>query len=466
MGGDPELGQAPRLLNASASARHYFGAELRRLRELRRLSQDQLGALVHFSGDTIRRVETADRFPRRELAQACDQVLNAGGALQRLWRLLDTGRPSGLSKSARNALAGSAGRDIEHSGVARGSDKSLYLSRIPFVPAVLDRAALDWLLGTNRLGVADQSRHPVNGYLDDGDLADVTTAMRVFRELDHAQGAGRVHSDVDGYIADHLSPLLARTPSSHEVGTRLHTLAAGFFELGGYQAVDIGADGVAQKRYLRALQLSEAAADRSYGAYLLAVNIGHLALHCNHPEPALRMARTAISGSPDASPSVQAALHSVVARAHARLGHQRECLDEILAAESQLARGDPSNEPAWIGYFTPAYLADELAHCFYDLGDQATAQRHVGEALASLQPSHTRRLAIDTALLASSLAAEGNIDEACAVGMTSVAQAAKTASHRCVQRVVSLRAQLELYRAEPEVREFLDYVHELLPAAA
>jgi tetratricopeptide (TPR) repeat protein len=251
------------------------------------------------------------------------------------------------------------------------------------------------------------------------------------------------------------------------VSARLYTLAAGFFELGGYQAVDLGADGAAQQRYLRALQLAQAAGDPAYGAYLLAVNIAHLALHCNHPDVALRMARAAMAGAGNsASPAVRAALHAVVARAHARMGQGPECVAEILAAEADLGRSDPQEEPAWIGYFTRAYLADEMAHCFYDLGDQASAQRHIQEALEALQPWHVRRLAIDNALLATSLVVDGQLDRACAVGRNAVDQSASTTSQRCTQRIVALRVHLEPYQSEPEVRELIDYVRQRLPAAA
>jgi transcriptional regulator with XRE-family HTH domain len=463
------MGQAPRSLEASASARHYFGAELRRLRNLKQLSQDQLGKRVCFSGDTIRRVETADRFPRRELAEACDRELDTGGTLGRLWRLLERERPDQVRDTGMNGRSRPGGNDEGTERHPRPPEQAFHThrSRVPFLPTALDRVALDWLLNVPGPVIRAEGRRGSDRRVEDGDVDEAVTAMSVFRELDHAHGAGRLYAEVEDYLTNQLGPMLAGTPVSNDVGTRLHTLAAGFFELCGYQAVDVGADGVAQQHYVRALQLSQMAGDCCYGSYLLGVNIGHLALHCNHPEPALRMALAALSGVRDAaSPAVRAALHSVVARAHARLGHGPQCIDEILVAESQLQRSKPDSEPAWIGYFTPAYLADEMAHCFYDLGDHPLAQQHVGEALDGLEPWHVRRLAIDTALLASSLASQGQIDRACVIGRKAVDHAARTASHRCTQRIVSMRVRLEPYQAEPTVGELIDYIHDRLPAAA
>ncbi|MFG2064076.1 helix-turn-helix domain-containing protein [Micromonospora sp. NPDC048871] len=460
------MGQTPRMLQPSLSERHFFGAELRRLRERANFSQARLGAMIRFSADLVRRIETADRFPSREFVEACDRALEAGGALTRLLPLLEESRNSENKRATSPSGSGNADTLLPTQFEEKPAVAGMVV-RVPFQPGVLDRAALDWL------NAAAGPRPPVAGrpgspdQVDEEDLHSAETALAMFRQLDHTHGAGRVHAQVQRYVEGELNRLLANTPTSEAVGRHLYTLAAGFFELCGYQAVDTGAHGLAQRRYLRALRLTEAVGDRLYGSYLLAVNIGHLALHCGHPEPARRMALTAVRGSETrATPAVAAALHAVVARTHARLGREEDCLTHLDIAERQLARAKPENEPAWIGYFDGAYLADEIAHCFHDLGRPQHTQRHLGDALTALSPTHVRRLAIDTALLASSLVAAGRIDEACATAREAVDHAARTTSHRCLQRIVEVQADLEPYRCEPEVREFGEYVRHRLPLAA
>src|SRR3954467_2441379 len=93
-GGERGLGQEPRDLSPHLSPRHFFGAELRHWRELHDLSQDQLGRLVHASGDTIGKIEKAERWPPEGLAEACDAALATDGALARLWLLVDAQRHS------------------------------------------------------------------------------------------------------------------------------------------------------------------------------------------------------------------------------------------------------------------------------------------------------------------------------------------------------------------------------------
>jgi WD40 repeat protein/DNA-binding XRE family transcriptional regulator len=89
------VAQPPRDLTPQRDARSFFGAELRHWRELRGFSQDRLGKEVHVSGDTVAKIEKASRWPRDEFASTCDLVLDTGGALGRLWVLVDGERRQG-----------------------------------------------------------------------------------------------------------------------------------------------------------------------------------------------------------------------------------------------------------------------------------------------------------------------------------------------------------------------------------
>ncbi|MGH3328005.1 MAG: helix-turn-helix domain-containing protein, partial [Streptomycetales bacterium] len=66
----------------------YFAAELRRHRTDVGLTQDQLGEAVSYSGALVGMVETARRAPGRDFAARCDEVLETGGALARIWPLI------------------------------------------------------------------------------------------------------------------------------------------------------------------------------------------------------------------------------------------------------------------------------------------------------------------------------------------------------------------------------------------
>lgn len=82
---------AARDLDTGVSPRHLFGSVLRFYRTRAGLSQEQLGALIHFSADQVSKVENGLRSPTRELVAACDALveLRTDGALGELRERLD-----------------------------------------------------------------------------------------------------------------------------------------------------------------------------------------------------------------------------------------------------------------------------------------------------------------------------------------------------------------------------------------
>ena len=78
-----------RPLDPGESLAACLGAVLRRLRALRRLSQDELGRLAGYDGSYVGAVERAAVRPSRELLERCDRALDGAGALVGLWRFAD-----------------------------------------------------------------------------------------------------------------------------------------------------------------------------------------------------------------------------------------------------------------------------------------------------------------------------------------------------------------------------------------
>ncbi|MBV9026904.1 MAG: helix-turn-helix domain-containing protein [Streptomycetaceae bacterium] len=428
---------------SAGSAQAELGAALRSLRTVRGLSQARLGALVHSSPDLVRRVETTERFPAPEFIEACDRVLQAKGALTELWRAADEERRR--SSAAGTGIAGSV--------PAR------------FDPNASERLIADWLADDGPL--ADHAPQTGRLWVTDEDVAVAEGLLNMFRQLDHAHGAGRFAAQLATYIDTELTTLLSRPAANPEVARSRARLATGFLELAGYQAVDSGRPGWAQSYYRRALALASTASDRAYGAYLVAVNLGHLALHCDHPQTALRWAQAARSGAGTvASPATRAAITAVSARAHARMGEEQEATVLLIEAEQLLETSVLGDEPPWIAYFTRAYLADEIAHCLHDLGRAPAARDHVADALGGVGRDRVRRLAIDAALLAATWLRSGDLDQACAVGQEAVGYAARTSSGRCVDRVARLLADLTAHAGHRAVVELDEYVREVLPSAA
>jgi hypothetical protein len=86
------VAQRPAELTPLASARHFFGAELRYWRNRRGLSLAQLGRAVYVSADLIGKMKKAQRWPRAALVDQFEGVLDAGGILRRLYTLAHDNR--------------------------------------------------------------------------------------------------------------------------------------------------------------------------------------------------------------------------------------------------------------------------------------------------------------------------------------------------------------------------------------
>ncbi|MER7134156.1 Scr1 family TA system antitoxin-like transcriptional regulator [Streptosporangium saharense] len=79
---------APKELDPSTSVSAYWGSELRRLREAMGWSQQELARRTSYSTSLVGLIETAARAPTRKFAQRCDEVLETGGTLVKLWPLI------------------------------------------------------------------------------------------------------------------------------------------------------------------------------------------------------------------------------------------------------------------------------------------------------------------------------------------------------------------------------------------
>ncbi|MFB9680168.1 helix-turn-helix domain-containing protein [Streptosporangium vulgare] len=79
---------SPSELDANAGVLAYWGSELCKYREKAQWSQKELAHRISYSTSLVGLVETAKRAPTREFAAKCDEVLETGGALVRLWPLI------------------------------------------------------------------------------------------------------------------------------------------------------------------------------------------------------------------------------------------------------------------------------------------------------------------------------------------------------------------------------------------
>ncbi|MEV0095351.1 regulator [Streptomyces sp. NPDC050738] len=358
------------------------------------------------------------------------------------------------------------------------------LRKIAFTPAGLVVPSRDWLIGRadDRVGRGDPAavngaRIPAQGRapalsvprqrstdrgpgqrVGSGDIAALRSVGELFRSLDQAYGGGHARQALVRYLEHEAEPMLRGT-YGEATGRRLFAAAADLTRLAGWTSYDIAAHGLAQRYFVQALRLAQAAGDRAYGSYVL-VTMSRQAVYLGHGREAVQLARVAQQGVGSSAPAVvQAMLHAVEARGHGVLGEVRACTASLVRAERAMEAARPGDEvPHWARFFDEAQLADEFGHCHRDLQQFRMAAQYAERSLQMRSPSFARSRLFCRVVLASARLGLGELDQACALGAEAAQQAGEMRSARAVEYVRDFERRLEPYRDAAAVRGYRDRV--------
>ncbi|MGW3584613.1 regulator [Streptomyces rubiginosohelvolus] len=291
-----------------------------------------------------------------------------------------------------------------------------------------------------------------------GDVTALRSVGELFRTLDHAYGGGHARQALVRYLEHEAEPMLRGT-YGETTGRRLFAAVADLTRLAGWTSYDIAAHGLAQRYFVQALRLAQAAGDRGYGAYVL-LTMSRQAVYLGHGREAVQLARVAQQGIGSAAPPlVQALLHAVEARGHAVLGEARSCTAALTRAEHALETARPGDEaPHWARAFDEAQLADELGHCHRDLQQYRAAAQHAERSLQLRAPAYARSRLFCRVVLASARLGLGELEQACQLGAEAAQQAAEMRSVRATEYVRAFERSLEPYRDAVAVRGYRDRV--------
>jgi hypothetical protein len=325
-----------------------------------------------------------------------------------------------------------------------------FLAGSTVASSALVEPSRDWLIS----GADPQVARAAGGRVGKSDVEAVRAVTAALVELDHRFGSGHVRPVLVHYLNSVVSGLLAGSYRD-AVGRELFSVVARLTELAGYMAVDTGQPGLAQRYYIQALRLAQAAGDRGYGGYVLAASMSHLAAQLGNPREITQLARAAQEGTRGhLTPRAEAMFLAAEARGHALMGDARTCQAVTGRALAALDRADSVDDPVWIRHFDEAYLADELAHCHRDLGQAEQAGRCAQEALDGLPEGKARRRAIGLVLLATAQLEQREVEQACRTGTKAVELLGSLRSNRGAEYLEDFQQRLEPFRDEPVVREF------------
>ncbi|WP_255950929.1 regulator [Streptomyces odontomachi] len=291
-----------------------------------------------------------------------------------------------------------------------------------------------------------------------GDIAALRSVGDLFRTLDHAYGGGHARQALVRYLEHECEPML-RGVYGEQTGRKLFAAAGELTRLAGWTSYDIAAHGLAQRYFVQALRLAQAAGDRAYGAYVL-VTMSRQAVYLGHGREAVQLARVAQQGVGSAVPyTVQALLHAAEARGHGVLGEVRACTASLARAERALETARAGEEPPqWVRFFDEAQLADEFGHCHRDLQQYRAAAQHAERSLQLRAPGYARSRLFCRVVLATARLGLGELEQACQLGAEAAEQAADMRSVRAHEYLRDFERRLEPYRDAPPVRGYRERV--------
>lgn len=345
------------------------------------------------------------------------------------------------------------------------------LASLPFVPAFLSEWLLSWSLDPPDDTRAGGGSGPSVG---SDDVQRINEARQAFAQMDHQFGAGLVRPTVVDYLHNQVAPLL-RGRYSAKVGADLMSATASMTGLAGWQAYDLGREGLAQAQLGQALRLAKAARDPLMGIWVLTA-LTRQATDLRHPEWAVRLARAARHAAEQAhaAPRVQAFCLIREARA-AGLGvamgegqdHTHRVEDLIGRAEAVFDRAkEGDDEPPWAWPWTAPELQAEIGCSWRLIGEYDRAARCAERAVQELGRRFPRSVQLNTVHRAEAALGNGDLDAAISLARLAVPMARTLSSRRCVAYVRAFDHSLDPYATEPRVLEWRDYLRTELREAS
>ena len=450
------MGRKPRNLEPHRSAAHAFGAELRRLRVERGLSQVGLGELVHHSGALVGKIEKAERSPSEEFCARSDEVLDAGGRLVRLRPTVDPHGECAHSCFIEPSWTVEASLGVLRELTGGSVDRRDFLA---LTGTVLAATATRWSDAVDRVFVPAPVPH---GRLGRASLERLDQRLADLRVLDDELG-GTVLRGLAIAELNWLTDLARTAGLGDDEQRRVLRLVTEAARLCGWLHLDANLHAAAQGYYVAALRCSAGAGDPSAGANVLA-GMSFQATLTGHTGEAVALVDTAEQHlGRRSSPKLTALLASRRARAHARAGDARACGRALNQAESALERArDGFEEPGWIYFFDEFELAAQAGACWVDLRRPDLARPLLDGALHSLDSQYVRDRTIYHVRSGQTHFHGGDLDSALEELTTAAALAERTGSTRSISTLRDARRDMAGFAAEPVVREFDRTFHGLL----
>ncbi|MGH3938576.1 MAG: hypothetical protein ACRDTG_08045 [Pseudonocardiaceae bacterium] len=323
----------------------------------------------------------------------------------------------------------------------------------------LTTIAHDWMLDPERVTAAARGQRVDHTVVDD--LERVADARR---RLDDRFGGDRVFRVVREDLLL-VTEMLDNSNYTHEIGRRLHAIAAEFARIAGTRALDNDDQATAQRYFLAGLRAAHSSNDRAIGANILAFMSKQARDH--DPRDAVQLSEAALAGAKNLTPAMEARLQASLADSAARAG------DASTAARAQgrmfelTAAVDPAVEPPYIYWWSEAEAHSHAGSSALLLGNPRQAETHYRDALARIAPSFPRTRLTFLSRLALARVQLRELDGACRAATEAGTLLRRHDSPRKRARLAAFRTAAQPYANTTQIKDFdTKFADLLLPTSA
>lgn len=243
-------------------------------------------------------------------------------------------------------------------------------------------------------------------------MSDVHTVSAMTEQLSSMddQFGGRTARPLAAtFLVNTVAPFL-RVPGPEDVGKAMMSAASDLCYLTGYMAVDEGLHGLAQRYYLKALELAGASEDHlTYCTTLRGMSVQ--AVDLGQGPTAKRLADSAAASSPQAGPRMRAFLAGQQAHAAAQIGDRRSALLYLQEAEAAMDKAESGAKV--FGSYDPASLNYHTSQVRYEMGDMRGAVAALQESDRLRYNVYRRTRVKERAILAERQLSVGHLEAAC-----------------------------------------------------
>lgn len=281
--------------------------------------------------------------------------------------------------------------------------------------------------------------------------AEIREMTTRFRRLDNQFGGGQGRAVIGTYLQTIVQPLLRNVRGTDGARAALFTAAAEMHHLAGWMAYDVGRPDEGNRLLRMARKLCQEAGDDALTGEMFAAMSHQAAFHGSAKVAADLAGAASNAAARAAQPALQSEAAAMEAHALAMRKDSSGCMTALRKAELAFNAAEDSDGPDWLTYFDHAYLAAKFGHTFRELGKPREAEVFARRSL-DMSDGFDRGKLFNLSLLASTLADQRRVEEACATASAAVRMTDAVRSVRSVAYLADVSRRLAPFNTAPVVR--------------